>query len=55
MAFTRAALCVLSLCIISTTAFETSEAQYREFYARDLDSTDESQYIARTGHSSMFC
>ena len=44
---------MLSLCIISTVALDKTEIQSREFYPRELDYTDASQYITRTGHSSM--
>ena len=54
MAFAASALSVLLLSIISSTAAESSPTQYSEVYPRELDLYDPSQFIARTGHSSMF-
>jgi hypothetical protein len=54
MAFIASALCMLLLFIISSTATELSQTQHSEVYPRELDYYDPSQYIARTGHSSMF-
>jgi hypothetical protein len=54
MAFIASALCLLLLFIILSTAAESSQTQHREVYPRELDYYDPSQYVARTGHSSMF-
>lgn len=48
MAFIASALCVPLLFIISSTTAD------RDVYPRELDLYDPSQYVARTGHSSMF-
>ena len=54
MEFVTSALSVLLLSIISSTAAESSLSQHSKVYPRELDLYDPSQYIARTGHSSMF-
>jgi hypothetical protein len=53
MAFIASALSVLLLFIISSTAAEPSPTQHNEVHPRELDFYDPSQFIARTGHSSM--
>jgi hypothetical protein len=53
MAFVASALSVLLLSIISSTAAKSSPTQHSEVYPRELDYYDPSQFIARTGHSSM--
>lgn len=53
MAVTVSALVVLVCFIISAMASATGEIQHEEVRPRELDFTDASQYIARTGHSSM--
>ena len=54
MAFIASALCVPLLFIISSTVAELSQTHHRDVYPRELDFYDPSQYVARTGHSSMF-
>lgn len=53
MAFIASALCVPLLFVISGTAAKSSQTHHRDVYPRELDSYDPSQYVARTGHSSM--